>query len=70
MNATNRSLTFEVRDNGHGFDTASTPNGFGLTGMADRLDTIGGQLHIDSTPGHGTIVAGSVPVLDLAGPDA
>ena len=70
LDATDRSLTFEVRDNGHGFDSASTTNGFGLTAMADRLDTVGGQLRIDSTPGHGTVVAGSVPVLDLAGADA
>ena len=69
LDATRRTLTFEVRDNGQGFDPASTANGFGLTGMADRLDTIGGQLHIDSTPGHGTVVAGSVPVLDLADAD-
>ena len=70
LDATTRTLTFEVRDNGHGFDTTSTANGFGLTGMADRLDTIGGQLHIDSTPGRGTVIAGSVPVLDLASADA
>jgi signal transduction histidine kinase len=30
--------------------------------MADRLDAIGGTLHITSTPGAGTSVSGSVPV--------
>jgi signal transduction histidine kinase len=30
--------------------------------MADRLDAIGGDLAIDSEPGRGTTVRGSVPV--------
>ena len=70
LDGTSGTLIFEVRDNGQGFDVTSTGSGVGLTGMADRLDTIGGQLRIESTPGRGTLVAGSVPVLDLAGADA
>jgi signal transduction histidine kinase len=30
--------------------------------MADRLAAIGGELEIDSTPGVGTTVRGSVPL--------
>jgi signal transduction histidine kinase len=33
--------------------------------MADRLDTVGGEVTITSTPGQGTLVAGSVPVSEL-----
>ncbi|MGI9605776.1 MAG: ATP-binding protein [Acidimicrobiales bacterium] len=60
--ATNGSLGFEVRDDGEGFDPVVTATGAGLTGMADRLDTIGGTLRIDSSPGDGTTITGSVPV--------
>lgn len=62
LSATNGSLDFEVRDDGHGFDSAITANGAGLNGMADRLDTIGGNLSIESAPGQGTTITGSVPV--------
>jgi signal transduction histidine kinase len=55
-------LSFEVRDEGRGFDQRSTGYGTGLQGMADRLDAIGGSLSVDSRPGAGTTVAGRVPV--------
>ncbi len=59
------SLTFEVRDDGDGFDSAKVVAGAGLTGMADRLDTVGGRVSVDSSPGEGTTVAGSIPIGDL-----
>jgi signal transduction histidine kinase len=55
-------LTFTVTDDGAGFDASATSYGTGLQGMADRLDAIGGELHVTSRPGQGTIVTGSVPV--------
>jgi signal transduction histidine kinase len=58
----NGDLRFTVTDDGAGFDTAATTYGTGLQGMADRLDAIGGTLHITSTPGAGTSVSGTVPV--------
>jgi signal transduction histidine kinase len=54
-------LTFEVRDDGSGFDPAAV-RGSGLQGMADRLDAIGGTLEIRSAPGDGTTIAGIVTV--------
>jgi signal transduction histidine kinase len=57
-------LAFTVEDNGSGFDTGSVNGGSGLTGMADRLDTLGGRLEVTSRPGHGTVVTGSVPTGD------
>lgn len=65
LTATNGSLGFEVRDDGEGFDSATTAKGVGLNGMADRLDTVGGTVTITSAPGEGTLVAGSVPVVEL-----
>jgi signal transduction histidine kinase len=55
-------LAFEVVDDGRGFDASATSYGTGLQGMADRLAAIGGELEIDSTPGVGTTVRGSVPL--------
>ncbi|MEX1263303.1 MAG: sensor histidine kinase [Actinomycetota bacterium] len=55
-------LTFEVSDDGDGFDPAQTGYGTGLQGMADRLDAIGGTLRVHSQPGKGAQVTGRVPV--------
>jgi signal transduction histidine kinase len=57
----NGDLTFEVSDDGAGFDTDLTSYGTGLRGMADRVEAIGGMLEIRSTPGRGTSVAGRIP---------
>jgi len=54
-------LTFTVRDDGTGFDPAAATHGTGLQGMVDRLDAIGGELRISSSPGAGTAVTGTVP---------
>ena len=61
------SLEFEVRDDGVGFDPETAPRGTGLQGMADRLDSIGGELRIRSVRGEGTTVAGTVPLTVSAG---
>ncbi|MBV9922290.1 MAG: hypothetical protein JOY78_15765 [Pseudonocardia sp.] len=53
------SLRIEVADDGVG--GASFGSGSGLTGLADRLDVLGGQLRIDSPPGHGTLVIAELP---------
>jgi len=60
----------EVRDDGHGFDV-STPvqaGHFGLGGMKERADKIGGQLRIKSMPGAGTVVTVSAPAQPLKRP--
>ena len=61
-------LTFEVSDDGVGFDTAIAKKGAGLTNMADRLDALGGSLTVTSSPNRGTSVSGtlSVEVMSLA----
>jgi signal transduction histidine kinase len=54
---------FEVRDDGVGFDPQEGRVGTGLQGMADRLATVGGRLEVDSSPGSGTTVRGSIPTV-------
>ncbi len=57
----NGRLTFTVRDDGKGFDLDASERGTGLQGMADRLDALGGELQVESRPGRGTTVTGTVP---------
>jgi len=56
-------LTFEVIDDGVGFDPGSTSYGTGLQGVADRLAAIDGTLEVRSQPGAGTTIVGIVPIL-------
>ncbi len=59
---TDRVLSFEVRDDGRGFDPATTGHGTGLQGIVDRLAVLDGALDVVSAPGAGTVVTGSVPI--------
>ena len=54
------TVTFEVTDDGRGFDPEHTPLGTGLQGMKDRLEALGGSLMIDSAPDRGTTVGGTI----------
>jgi signal transduction histidine kinase len=56
-------LSIEVADDGCGFDVSTTIRGNGLTNMEDRLDALGGTLHIASSPGSGTTLRATIPVL-------
>ena len=55
-------LSFEIRDDGVGFDPAAVEGGSGLRGMADRVEAVGGTLELRSAPGEGTTIGGRVPV--------
>jgi signal transduction histidine kinase len=61
LGQTRSRLRFEVRDDGPGF-ILGDHNGRGLRNMHDRIEAIGGDLAVDSEPGHGTRIIGSVPV--------
>lgn len=54
-------LEFEVADNGSGFTAGAHP-GHGFASMQARVASVAGLLTIESTPGTGTHVAGSVPL--------
>ena len=55
-------LSFEVSDDGAGFDTTTTPSGTGIQGITDRLAALGGSLEVRSEPGRGTQLVGMVPL--------
>jgi signal transduction histidine kinase len=62
--STEGGLSFEVRDDGCGFDQAAVPPGTGLLNVRDRVMALGGSVRIESTPQSGTRVAGVLPVRD------
>jgi signal transduction histidine kinase len=55
-------VNFYVEDDGKGFDAATAKRGAGLTNMSDRLDALGGGIEVESKPGSGVRVRGSIPV--------
>lgn len=63
-------LEASLKDNGVGFDQRSRTNrmGLGLAGMKDRINKIGGRLTIKSSPGSGTSVLFSIPLLETKQP--
>ena len=46
-------LRIELDDNGKGFDPASVRSGFGLRGIRERVESLGGELTIESAAGQG-----------------
>lgn len=62
LTGTDDELTFEIRDNGRGFDHSTTNPGTGLQNMTDRIEALGGVLTVTSTIGVGTTISGSVPI--------
>ncbi len=50
-----------VSDDGRGFDVAQAQAGFGLRGMRERIELVGGTLRLTSAPGKGTEVTAVVP---------
>ncbi|MBV9728833.1 MAG: GAF domain-containing sensor histidine kinase [Pseudonocardiales bacterium] len=67
LSVTADAVLLEISDDGVGFDPATTakragPVGYGLPGMQQRAELLGGQLTADSTPGRGTVVRLRVPM--------
>ena len=54
----NDSVSLEVRDDGRGLASGS---GFGLVGIRERVESLGGSLTIESSPGAGVAVRVDVP---------
>jgi signal transduction histidine kinase len=53
----NHVLTLSIADDGKGFDTLARPQGhFGLVGMREQAEIIGGKLTVSSKPGKGAAI--------------
>jgi signal transduction histidine kinase len=59
-------VRIEIVDDGAG--GADPSRGSGLRGLADRVEALGGALHISSRPNAGTTVSASLPVAAAADP--
>lgn len=57
------SVSFELSDDGVGFEPAVEEAGRGLINMQDRIEAVGGALRVTSSTHHGTSVSGSVPIV-------
>ena len=58
-------VVLRIRDEGQGFNPGERllpPRGWGIDGMRERVEAVGGQLHIQSAPGAGTLVEASIPL--------
>jgi signal transduction histidine kinase len=56
---TNGSLVISVEDDGIG--GADAAKGSGLRGLADRVESYGGRLQVESRSGQGTRIVGELP---------
>ncbi|MGR9086859.1 MAG: ATP-binding protein, partial [Gammaproteobacteria bacterium] len=57
-----RRLQLEVRDNGRGCAADNMKSGFGLLGMRERVDSLGGEFLIDTHRPQGMSIHASVPL--------
>jgi signal transduction histidine kinase len=65
---TSSEVSLEIQDNGCGFEPASAglaaEGHFGILGMRERMEQIGGSLEVTSALGVGTTVAVRLPLGD------
>jgi len=66
----NGDLLLEIHDDGQGISPAKVtdPTSFGLLGMRERANRLGGQVEIASSPGKGTTVTVRLPRLAATSP--
>jgi len=58
-------LRIRIQDNGRGFDPTQTAGEghFGLRFMRERVESLGGRLQVDSSPGEGVCIEVEIPVI-------
>jgi signal transduction histidine kinase len=62
LRGTSRTITLQVTDNGAGFDSDVPPKKgrFGLVGMKERVELLGGEFEISSRPGGPTRITATL----------
>ncbi|HTR29567.1 MAG TPA: ATP-binding protein [Puia sp.] len=58
----NERIILVTRDNGSGFDPQHRHKGIGLSNMYNRVNLLGGNMHINSSGGEGTTITIALPV--------
>ncbi|HEX4467898.1 MAG TPA: MASE1 domain-containing protein [Gemmatimonadaceae bacterium] len=63
LQTTEEALELHIADDGRGFDesAARRRGGLGLTSIDERVRLVGGTVHVDTSPGHGTRISVRVP---------
>jgi two-component system sensor histidine kinase NreB len=67
-----RQVTLSVEDEGDGFDLSKLHKdgrGWGLAGMRERTESVGGEFNIQSTPDAGTIIEVTIPCAEQNQPN-
>ena len=62
IDADAQAVRVRIRDDGRGFDAASSPGGFGIVGMKERAESLNGTLELQSSEGDGTTLVASLPL--------
>jgi signal transduction histidine kinase len=57
------TVRITVRDDGRGFDPVVETDGFGLLGMRERVELLQGTLAVQASPGNGTTINATFPVI-------
>lgn len=62
-----KTMSFSIQDDGIGFDMSAAKkkvesNHFGLLNLKLRAERMSGTLTLDSSPGNGTTISGSIPI--------
>jgi signal transduction histidine kinase len=65
LKAIGGEVRLSVSDDGSGFLLDRPGEGFGLIGMRERVELVGGRLEVESSPGGGTVVRARLPVRPL-----
>jgi signal transduction histidine kinase len=66
LNYEQEKVYLTVADQGQGFDANgrfAEPRGWGLAGMRERVESVGGEFHLTSAPGEGTRIEVIIPVM-------
>jgi two-component system sensor histidine kinase UhpB len=59
---TGKVLRLEVTDDGQGCATTMIKTGFGLLGMRERINSLGGELTIYTRPQQGMSITANIPL--------
>lgn len=57
LRCSDNEIYMRVGDDGKGFDVSKTSNGYGLTGMKERVEALGGRFDVQTTPDEGVTVS-------------
>jgi signal transduction histidine kinase len=60
--STSEGIILEIQDNGRGFNPNLVNTGYGLLGMKERVDSLGGRFKINSAINRGTCIEVKIPL--------